>query len=277
MTAYYRKNFSSGIMSLALKAAPDYPDDPRYDEIAVGDDHTLPDSSDTTLTKQFRLVIWSGDYANPGDDPSMEIVTATRTAHPLVYQIVTRGEENTAIAAHPIGCNVGLHYTAGVSNADLETILAILEADEGSLVYSWTDIFGNKQIGVLAPGEYGQVLVTAGSNQRPYWDWVWLSPGAGGGMLIIRYPTVESGSNLAIITMDYHPDIAAAVLTEHGSDLGPNEGWFLTRVLDGSIGSGEDFGSVIGGEIIVPENVIELQTDEYSYGNLFVDFELTLV
>ena len=193
MTTYYRKNFSSGVMSLHLKSAPDYPDDPRYDEIAVAEDHTLPNSDDTTLTKQFRLVIWSGDYINPGNDPSMEIVTATRTTHPLVYQIVTRGEEDTAIVAHPVGCNIGLHYTAGLSNADLETILAILEADPGSIIYSWTDVFGNRQIGILSPAAFGKVLVTAGSNKRPFWDWIWGAPGAAGGFIITRESVIEVG------------------------------------------------------------------------------------
>ena len=193
MATYYRKNFSSGVMSLALKATPDYPDDPRYDEIAVDEGHTLPNSDDTTLAKQFRLVIWSGDYTNPGDDPNMEIVTATRTTHPQVYQIVTRGEEDTAIVAHAIGCNVGLHYTAGVSNADLETINSILEAEVGSIIYSWIDVFGNRQIGILPPAAHGKVLVTAGSDKRPFWDWVWGAPGAAGGFIITRESVIEVG------------------------------------------------------------------------------------
>ena len=193
MTTYYRKNFSAGVMSLALKDSPDYTDDPRFDEIAVEEGHTLPDSDDTTLTKQFRLVIWSGDYTNPGDDPSMEIVTAIRTTHPLVYQIVTRGEEDTAIVAHPVGCYVGLHYTAGVSNADFETILSILESDIGSIIYSWIDVFGNKKIGILPPAAHGKVLVTAGSSKRPFWDWVWGAPGAGGGFIITRESVIEVG------------------------------------------------------------------------------------
>lgn len=180
-------------MSLPLKASPDYVDDPRYDEIAVEEGHTLPNSDDTTLTKQFRLVLWSGDYTNPGDDPGMEIVTATRTAHPLVYQIVIRGEEDTDIVAHEVGCNVGLHYTAGVSDADLETINSILEADIGSIIYSWVDVFGNKKIGILPPAAHGKVLVTAGDNKRPFWDWVWGAPGAAGGFIIVRESVIETG------------------------------------------------------------------------------------
>ncbi len=190
---YYRKNFSSGVMSLLLKAAPSYTDDPRYDEIAVEENHTLPNSEDIALTKQFRLVIWNGDYSNPGDDPDMEIVTATRTTHPLVYQIVTRGEEDTAIVAHPVRCNVGLHYTAGLSNADLESIQSILEADVGSIIYSWADVFGNRQIGMLSPAPQGKVLVTAGVGKRPFWDWIWGAPGATGGFIVARECVIEVG------------------------------------------------------------------------------------
>lgn len=193
MTTYYRKNFSSGVMSLLLKAAPSYAEDPRYDEIAVEEDHTLPNSDDTTLTRQFRLVIWSGDYSNPGDDPDMEIVTATRTTHPLVYQIVTRGEEDTAIVAHPVRCNVGLHYTAGLSNADLETIQSILEAEVGSIIYSWADVFGNTHVGMLSPAPQGKVLVTAGSGKAPFWDWIWGAPGGAGGFIITRECVIETG------------------------------------------------------------------------------------
>ena len=220
MTAYYRKNFSSGVMSLLLKATPTPgdPDDPRYNEIAVEEDHTLPNSADTTLIKQFRLVIWSGDYINPGDDPEMEIVTATRSTHPLVYHIITRGEEGTTIVAHPVGCIVGLHYTAGVSNADLETISAILEADPGSIIYSWTDVFGNRKIGILPPAAHGKVLVTAGSDKRPFWDWVWGAPGAAGGFIITRESVIEVGhldeeisptleNKLVVVECSYNTDV----------------------------------------------------------------------
>lgn len=211
-------------MSLPLKVAPDYPDDPRYDEIAVEDDHTLPNSEDTTLTKQFRLVIWSGNYANPGDDPGMEIVTATRTSHPRVYQIVTRGEENTSIIAHSIGCNVGLHYTAGVSNGDLETILAILEATTGSIIYSWKDVFGNKKIGILPPAAFGKVLVTAGLGHAPFWDWIWGAPGAMGGFIITRESVIEVGrsdekisptlkNEVFELVSSYNTDVEAFVCT----------------------------------------------------------------
>ena len=222
MTVYYRKNFSSGVMSLALEATSDYaggaPDYPRYDEIAVEEDHTLPNSDDTILTKQFRLVIWSGDYTNPGDDPGMEIVTATRTTHPLVYQIVTRGEEDTSIVAHSIGSNVGLHYTAGVSNADLEAVLAILEADRGSLIYSWTDVFGNRQIEVLPPAVFGKVLVTAGSNKRPFWDWIWGAPGAAGGFIITRESVIEIGFLDEIITPTLE-DVEVGVVCSYNTDV----------------------------------------------------------
>jgi hypothetical protein len=221
MTTYYRKNFSSGILDVALIASPGYADDPLYDEIAVEEGHTLPNSDDTTLTKEFRLVIWSDNYINPGDDPDMEIVTATRTTHSRVYQIVTRGEEDTGIVAHAVGSYVGLHYTAGVSNADLEPIQAILDADPGSILYSWVDVFGNKQIGILPAATYGKVLVTAGTGQAPFWDWVWLSPGAAYGRIKHYNPIMYSGKSTVVITIDKLRSEEAVANDYRGTNLGP--------------------------------------------------------
>lgn len=264
MTIYYRKNFSSGVMSLPLKASPDYPDDPRYDEIAVKEDHNLPNSDNTTLTKRFRLVIWSGDYTNPGDDPEMEIVTATRSTHPLVYHIITRGEEGTAIVAHPVGCNVGLHYTAGVSNADLATILSILEGDVGSIIYSWKDVFGNRQIGVLPPAAHGKVLVTAGDNRRPFWDWIWGAPGAMGGFIITRESTIEVGYSDEKISPTLKDKIVE-VICSYNTDVEEFECIFETiryieyLLFDGSSGSEayEDKESVINSEVCLVSAVTD--------------------
>ena len=205
---YYRKNFSSGALAIQLIDSPGYPDDPLYDEIALEEDHTLPDATEAELTDQFRLVIWS-ETINPGDDPSMEIVTATRTSHPRVYQIVTRGEENTDIVAHPVGSYVGLHYTAGLSELDMAPVNDILAASAGSLIYVWVDIFGNKSIEILSPGSYGQVLVTAGSNERPFWDWAWLAPGAAYGAIKAFYHEVLVGVAGSKITIDESESLLA--------------------------------------------------------------------
>lgn len=199
----FRKNFSSGILDQELLDAPRYADDPLYDEIAVKEGHNLPSASADGITTddQFRLVIWNGTI-NPGDDPSMEIVTATITSHPRVFQVVTRGEENTIAAAHPVGSYVGLHYTAGVSLADLEPIADLLSAAVGSLFYTWSDVFGNRQVGILAPGLYGQVLVTAGTGHRPFWDWIWGAPGATYGRIKQFYPNIYSGVVANLLTID---------------------------------------------------------------------------
>lgn len=175
--AFFRKNFSYGVLAVALKSAPDYPDDPGYDELAVEVDHTLPNEDDTDLTTEFRLVVWSGTV-NPGDDPSMEIVTVTRTVNSRVYQITERGSEGTGIVEHPVGSYVGLHYTAGVSNDDIAPIEAILDSSAGSVFYTWITVTGEKIIKALAPGSYGQVLVTAGPSAPPFWDWIFRAPGA---------------------------------------------------------------------------------------------------
>lgn len=171
-TSYYffRKNWGSGILAIQLNDTSGYPDDPLYDEIAVEEDHTLPgsDSSDgSTLDDEFVFVIWN-ETPNPGDDPGMEIVVARRTEHPRVYQVVTRGAENTLISEHPVGSFVGLHYTAGVSTHDLAPIQAILDATIGSIIYTWADVYDRREMGILPPGTNGMVLYTAGDNQPPF-------------------------------------------------------------------------------------------------------------
>lgn len=260
MTIYYRKNYASAVLSIALVDSPGYVDDPLYDEIAVDTDHTLPNSTEVpTLTEQFRLIIWSNTI-DPGDAPDMEIVTVTRTSHPRVYQIATRGEEDTGIVAHAVGSRVGLHYTAGISNADLEPILAVLAAAAGSIVYAWTDVFGNKSIAILEPSNYGKVLVTAGDNKRPFWDWVWGAPGASYGGIKQIYITIETGLSNAIITMDVLRLIECILEpTEFSTNFGPNAERFQNFTP-------EDPSSFVDGpfELTITDEILNLSGDSDS-------------
>jgi hypothetical protein len=229
----YRKNYSGGTTQIALSASPGYPDDPFYDEIAMDSGHTLPNgvNDDSTMDDRFNLVIWS-DTIDPGADPSMEIVVAERTTHPLVYQIVERGAEDTSISAHPIGSNVGLHYTALVSEEDLAPIQAILDAVEGSIIYTWSNVFGEKRIGILAPGTSGMTLHTAGAGQPPYWDWVY---GLASRTFLLYIFMEGSG---AIETMDktlLHTVDEAEIYTQYSTSSHDIEIDHASSFVDGSI------------------------------------------
>ncbi len=232
---YYRKNWGQGELSIQLNDSPGYPDDPLYDEIAVDEGHTLPGSSATdgsTMDDLFILVIWSGGE-NPGSDPSMEVVSARRTTHPRVFQIVDRGLDDTPIGNHPVGSYVGMHYTALVSYHDLQPIQAILDADVGSIFYTWTDVFDRREIGILPPGINGQVLHTAGSGQPPYWDWVY-----GYAARTFRIH-IYTGYVLLNISMDQemsHTIDATNLYTEYTTDSYDIEIDVLDSSVDGSIG-----------------------------------------
>ena len=57
--------------------------------------------------------------------------------------------------------------------AYVDALLAyILASEVGTLIYVWQDFEGTKFLERLVPGFNGQILVTGGANQRPYWDWL---------------------------------------------------------------------------------------------------------
>jgi hypothetical protein len=210
----FRKNFGAGILAQEMISSPRYPDDPLYDELAVETDHTLPSTAvDGVSTSDiFLLVVWY-DTVDPGDDSDMEIMSAIITSHPRVFQMVERGLEGTSVAAHPVGSNVGLHYTAGLSLEDLQPLIVIHDSTPGSLIYSWTDVFGVREIGILEPGLYGQVLVTAGDGHEPFWDWVWGSPGAAYGRIRTFRPRIYSGHSQELVTMNVTRQVTASGIT----------------------------------------------------------------
>ena len=255
--SYFRKNYARGVMQIQLLDAPRYPDDPLYDELVLTTDHTLPTAADgCEIDREMQLVIWS-NTDNPGWDPGMEIVTCTRTAHPQVYQITQRGAENTPIGAHAVDSYVGLHYTAGVSNNDLQPIIDMLAASVGTIVYTWEDLSGNRKIGILPPGLYGQVLVTAGDDAAPFWDWVWGAPGAmGGGALleILMYSVFQ----FEVITVNLVFQTTETLEAEHGTDEGPNPDWFdVDNEQAFNTGSGEDFGQDVTITTIAPDVTVD--------------------
>ena len=106
MAAYLRKNFARGVLKNLLTATAT--------SMTLDAGHTLP-----TVAGSFQVVIWNMEtFPNPADDPDTEIVTASYST-PNVYTI-TRAQEYTLGVAHAIGSEVALHYTAGMSNQDLD-------------------------------------------------------------------------------------------------------------------------------------------------------------
>jgi hypothetical protein len=131
MAAFLRKNFAFGSLAVQLTAVAT--------QMTLNVGHTLP-----TDAGSFRVVIWNiVTFPNPADDPDAEIVTATYSGGPNIYNIV-RAQEDTLQLVHAVGSEVALHYTAGVSDDDL-------------------DWLGSRKVNEAGIGN-GMVPVVSGSN-----------------------------------------------------------------------------------------------------------------
>jgi len=88
--------------------------------------------------------------------------------------------------------------------AYVDALLAyILASPVGTVIYIWEDFEGEKYLERLTPGEYGQVLTTAGPNHQPFWSWVWQEPGADfGGQIFYRIWMYAYAWDASIIEMD---------------------------------------------------------------------------
>jgi len=107
MAAFLRKNFAHGSLAVQLTAIAT--------QMTLNAGHTLP-----TDAGSFRVVIWNMvAFPNPADDPDAEVVTASYSGVPNIYNIV-RAQEDTLQVTHAVGSEVALHYTAGVSEDDLD-------------------------------------------------------------------------------------------------------------------------------------------------------------
>ena len=101
-----RKNFGRARLALDITALSN--------QLAVHTGHTL-----TVDVGTFRLVVWDDTaFPDPADDPNLEIITASYSGVPNVYNII-RAEESTLAVPHTAGNRCGMHYTAGVSLDDL--------------------------------------------------------------------------------------------------------------------------------------------------------------
>ena len=104
--AFLRSNFGRGYLATGITVLSN--------QIIVRAGHTL-----TVELGSFRAVIWDHlHFPDPADDPNKEIITASYSGVPNVYDIL-RAQENTIAAVHDIGQRIGMHYTAGVSMDDL--------------------------------------------------------------------------------------------------------------------------------------------------------------
>ena len=111
--------------------------------------------------------------------------------------------------------------------AYVDALLAyILASPVGSIIYIWEDADGDKYLQRLIPGQYGQVLVTGGAGERPFWDWVWWSPGAEGAPSIYRYVIIYSSYAVALLTISRSANEQAAIGSSVVCDQGgPSDDW----------------------------------------------------
>lgn len=106
MTLFARKNFARGVLASAF--------DVGHVQLTMATGHNLPTGSDS-----FRLVVWNwARYPDPADDTNLEIVTAVYSGTTNIYD-TTRAQESTAESLHIKDDRVALHYTAGMSEDDL--------------------------------------------------------------------------------------------------------------------------------------------------------------
>ena len=89
--------------------------------------HTMP-----AISGNFYAVIWDNThYQTPFLDPNVEIVLMNYSGSTNVYNI-TRAQESTSAATHPINSQVAMTYTAGTATNDL-FILGTHVLDETNL------------------------------------------------------------------------------------------------------------------------------------------------
>ena len=99
----------------------------------------------------------------------------------------------------------------------------MLTGENGSIFYAW-----NGAIVELPHGIYGQVLVTGGHGQRPFWDWIWNAPGGMANTAFVIDCIVESSVTAVEKSMDNSSELAAAISSDFVSSEGPQSQLFET-------------------------------------------------
>ncbi len=104
--SFIKKNFARATLASNLLAGA------LTMTVSVG--HNLP-----TTAGVFRILIWNATgFPDPFDDSNKEIVTASYSGTPNIYNLI-RAQENTSDVLHAAGSRAGLHYTAGISDDDI--------------------------------------------------------------------------------------------------------------------------------------------------------------
>lgn len=139
--SFVKKNFARGLLASGLTSGAT--------QLTMEAGHSLP-----TDAGNFRLVIWNWDtYPDPSDDPNVEIVTASYSGTPNVYDI-TRAREDTGGVIHAAASRVALHYTAGVSEGDENVDMKY---------FGDPDTNGTVRMGLVAPNDFRLQIRVAGS------------------------------------------------------------------------------------------------------------------
>ena len=119
MSRFLRVNFAEALLSEAIS------DNAATIKVVTG--HSLP-----TAVGKMRLATWDAEtYPNPADDPQAEFIEAEYSGTPNIYNVL-RAQEGTSAYAHAALSRVAMHYTAGVSEADL-SILGTKEVNEAAI------------------------------------------------------------------------------------------------------------------------------------------------
>lgn len=126
----------------------------------------LPDPSGDN----YNLVWWdSSTYANPSDDPNVEVVRLTAKSTDTLT--VTRNQESSGASTKNTGGStykMALALTSKMID-DIETEIAtkisIGSINQGDVLYD-----NGSAISRLTPGTDGQVLTSAGAGANPTWE-----------------------------------------------------------------------------------------------------------
>ena len=156
---------------------------------------------------------------------------ATRLSKTLDALQTEQARQNTTYIDEQI-TNVDNTITQEITNIE-NNYGIMLTGENGSIFYAW-----NGAIEELPHGIYGQVLVTGGHGQRPFWDWVWNAPGASTATAFVIDCIVDSSVTTQEVSMDHTSDQGdAAISSDFESSEGPQSQKY--KVWDFSVTSSD--------------------------------------
>lgn len=148
-----RKNFSSGLLASPLTT--------ESTTMIVKAGHTLP-----AVSGSFVVIVWNAtSYSSPAADPGIEIILASYSGTPNLYNI-TRAQEGTLASTHQSDDKIALTITAGVTTADM-LVLGTKDVDEGLIgdgKVPYYDAASGKIKYTALAGGLGLVAIAAGGT-----------------------------------------------------------------------------------------------------------------